>query len=114
MEVREIAAASTGNEYLFACAIGAFQDGDAPSAFAGLDRAHHPGGARAQNYRIEFVDHDREVSTAGTAASDYRIFSLSLDGSSICQPCPRIPNICYNADRFCRLDFPIVVGDSKR
>ena len=57
MKVGEIAAASAGDEDLFADAIGAFQDRHAPAAFAGLDRAHQPGGSRAQNDRIEFVDH---------------------------------------------------------
>jgi hypothetical protein len=57
MKVREIAAASAGDQYLFARAIRAVQDRDAPAAFARLNRAHQPSGPRAQNYRIEFVDH---------------------------------------------------------
>ena len=68
MEVREIAAASAGDQDFLAGAIGTFQDGDAPAAFARLDRAHQPGGSGAQNYRIEFVDHDREACAAKPAA----------------------------------------------
>jgi len=68
MEVGEIAAASAGDENLFADPVGSFQDRDAASAFARLDRAHEPGGSGAQNYHIEFVDHDREASKAKPAA----------------------------------------------
>jgi hypothetical protein len=57
MDVCEIAAASAGNQDFFARAIGAFQDHDAPAAFARLDRAHQPGGSRTQNDRVEFMDH---------------------------------------------------------
>ena len=64
MQVREIAAASAGDQDLLARAIGPFQDRDAPAALARLDRAHQPGGSGAQNYRIKFVDHDREACTA--------------------------------------------------
>jgi hypothetical protein len=73
MEVREIAAASAGDENLLARAIGTFQDRDAPAAFARLDRAHQPRGSGAQNYRIKFVDHDREASSAKPTANDYYI-----------------------------------------
>ena len=57
MEICEIAAASAGDKYFFARAIGALQDRDAPAAFACLDRAHQAGGSCAQNDRIEFVNH---------------------------------------------------------
>jgi hypothetical protein len=68
IEVGEIAAASAGDKNFFASAIGAFQDHDAPAAFAGLDGAHQPRGSGAQYYRIEFVEHEMEASTAKPAA----------------------------------------------
>ena len=39
MEVCEVAAAAAGDKDFFSCARGAFQNGDAPPALAGLDRA---------------------------------------------------------------------------
>jgi hypothetical protein len=114
MQVREVAAASAGDQDFFARATGAFEDRDAPAALAGLDRAHQSGRSRAQNYRIEFVDHNWIVCKARAAANDYGILSLSLDRSRHRRVHPRIPIICYNADRFCRLDFRRVVGDSTR
>jgi len=85
IQVREIAAAPAGDEDFLARAIGAFQDGDAPAAFARLDRAHQPGGSGAQNYRIKFVDHDREACTAKPAAK--RLLH-SLAGIGLGSPSP--------------------------
>ena len=87
MEVGEIAAASAGDEDLFTRAIGPFQDGDAAAAFARLDRAHQPGGSGAQNYRIKFVDHDREASIAKPGAeNDYYIPGWNRAGIAIARP----------------------------
>jgi hypothetical protein len=47
MEISEIATASAGDQDLFACAIGALQDYDAPTARTGLNRAHQAGGSGA-------------------------------------------------------------------
>ncbi len=106
MEVGEIAAASAGDQDLFARTIGPFQDSDAPAAFARLDRAHQPGGSGAQNDRIKFVDHDRRACVAKPAANDYCIPWLGMDSERYREASPRIPNICDVADRYCRLDFP--------
>jgi hypothetical protein len=77
MEVCEIATASAGDQDLFARAIGAFKDCDAPAAFACFDRAHQASRPGAQYYRIEFVDHDREEAlTANSAANDYCILLI--------------------------------------
>jgi len=105
VDVREIAAPSAGNKYLFPRAVGAFHDCDAPAAFARLDCAHQPGGSRAQNDRIEFVDH-RYGSLHSKARHNRLLHSGEGFGrGSLKQGNFRIPNICYIADRFCRLDF---------
>jgi hypothetical protein len=86
MEVCEIATASSGDKYLFASAIGAFQDCDAPAAFARFDRAHQASRPGAQNYRIEFVDHDREEAlSANSAATDYCILLICVGRGSLFQ-----------------------------
>ena len=53
MKIREIAAASAGNEDFFADFFGAFKDDDAASAFADFDSAEEPGGATTEDYRVE-------------------------------------------------------------
>src|SRR5271169_5266601 len=78
MEVGEIAAASAGDKNLFANAVGALQDGDAAAALARFDRAHQPSGSGAQNYGIEFVDHDRQTSAGKPAGDDYCIINQSF------------------------------------
>jgi hypothetical protein len=86
MEVCEIATASAGDQDLFARAIGAFKDCDAPAAFACFDRAHQASRPGAQYYRIEFVDHDREEAlTANSAANDYCILLICLGRRSLFQ-----------------------------
>ena len=49
MDIGEIASAAAGDEDFLAGAIGVLDHRDAASAFAGLDRAHQPGGAAAEN-----------------------------------------------------------------
>jgi len=76
VEICEIAAASSGNKYFLARAIGPLEDRNAPSAFSGFNRAHQSGGSRAQNYGVEFVDfflvhHDLELRKYNCRTNDY-------------------------------------------
>jgi hypothetical protein len=57
MNVGEVAAAAAGDENLFAQAVGALEDGDAASTFAGFDGAHKAGGASAKDQCIETMNH---------------------------------------------------------
>src|ERR1700674_3823027 len=99
MEVGEIAAASAGDKDFLPRAIGAFQDRDSPATFAGLDGAHQPRGSGAQNYRIEFVDHDRQACTAKPLPNDYCIPCPGLDWEGFRHVSSQIPSICYIADK---------------
>ena len=53
MQIGKVAAPAAGNQYLFADALGALQHGHAPPALAGLDGAHQPGRAGAENDYVE-------------------------------------------------------------
>jgi len=53
VEVGEVAAASPGDEDLFADAVGVFDDGDAASTFAGFEGAKKAGGASAKDQDVE-------------------------------------------------------------
>src|ERR1700674_818296 len=101
MKGREIAAASARDQDLLAHAIGAFQDNDVPTAFAGLDRAHQSRGSGAQNYSIEFVDHVSDICTGKPAAKRLLHSLCGIGLRSILYGQSRIPSICYIADRFC-------------
>src|ERR1700688_2077575 len=101
MEVCEIAAASAGDKDLLARAIGSFQDCDAPAAFGRFDRAQQPRGSGAQNYRIKFVDHDREAYTAKAAANDYCIIGAGSKES---------PRSAQPSLRACRFSAAIDTG----
>ena len=56
MNIGEVAAATTGNEYLLTDALSALQHRDPASALAGFDGAHQAGRACAQNNHIEILD----------------------------------------------------------
>jgi len=53
VKIREIAAASAGDEDFFADFFGAFEEDYAAAAFAGFDGAHQASGATAQNDYVE-------------------------------------------------------------
>jgi ATP-binding cassette subfamily F protein uup len=55
MNIGEIATASAGDQNFLANAIGMFKHGDAPPAFASLDRAHESGRAAAENQSVKVV-----------------------------------------------------------
>jgi hypothetical protein len=55
MDVREIATAATGDENFLADAVGALEDGDAATSFAGLDRTEEARGTCAENQSVKFV-----------------------------------------------------------
>jgi hypothetical protein len=55
VEVGEITAAAAGDENLLAQAIGAFENCDAASTFAGFDRADQAGCATAENQCVEAI-----------------------------------------------------------
>jgi hypothetical protein len=78
LQVGEITPSAAGDQDLLAGTIRALEDRDAPPAFAGLDCAHEPRGPGAQNYRIIFVDHNREARSAERAAYDYYIPAPTL------------------------------------
>ncbi len=59
MDIREIAAAPAGYQYLLAQLGCALDDSDPTSAFAGFDSAHESGGAGSENQNVKFLDHDR-------------------------------------------------------
>ena len=55
MYVGEIAATTTGHQYLLADLVGTLQYKDAPAAIAGGDSAHQARGASAENDHIKVV-----------------------------------------------------------
>ena len=55
VEGGEIAASAAGDENLFPRLFGALDDGHAPAAFAGLDRAQQAGGTGAENQDVKVV-----------------------------------------------------------
>lgn len=55
VDVREIASAATGDEYFFADAVGAFEDGDAAAALAGFGGAEKSCGSCAEDECVKFV-----------------------------------------------------------
>jgi hypothetical protein len=57
VQIREVAAAATGDQDLFADAIGPLQYSNASSASSGFDGAHQAGRARAENHNVERVLH---------------------------------------------------------
>jgi hypothetical protein len=57
MQVGEIATAATGDQDLFADAIGAFEQQDTASAFAGFDGTHQAGGPGSENDDVTGLVH---------------------------------------------------------
>jgi len=55
VEIREVAAASAGDENFFADFFGAFEEHNAAATLAGFDGAHQAGGTAAQHDYIEVV-----------------------------------------------------------
>jgi hypothetical protein len=55
VDVGEVAPAASGDQDLLADAFRVVQQNYAPSAPSCLDRAHHAGSARAENYDINFL-----------------------------------------------------------
>jgi hypothetical protein len=55
VDVGEVASAASGDQDLLADAFRVVEQHHAPSASARLQRAHHAGGACAQNYDINFL-----------------------------------------------------------
>ena len=55
MEIGEVAAAPAGDEYLFAGALGSFEDGNAASAFTSFNGAHKAGGPGAENQYVKIM-----------------------------------------------------------
>lgn len=53
VSIGEIAAATAGDEYLFADAFSSFEDSDTPAALPCLDGAEESGGASAENQNVE-------------------------------------------------------------
>lgn len=53
MQVGEVAAAASGNQYFLANSFGSFQDSYPASPFAGLESTHESGSAPTQNDCIE-------------------------------------------------------------
>lgn len=85
MKIREIAAASTGDQDLFAGTVRALQDHDAPAPLSGLNRAQQAGGSRAKNDCVKFVGHRVELRSVDPAANDYHI----TDFRGLCLFCVR-------------------------
>src|SRR6266436_2353905 len=73
MEIREIASSAAGNQDFFAGTIGALQNRNVASAFAGLDRAEKSRGARTKNHGVKFVDRCKGQGSLAFAASDHHI-----------------------------------------
>ena len=63
MEIREIAAAATGDKNFLPQPLGMFEDGYPPPTLARFDGTHQPGGAAAENQSVVFMDQfvDQEV-----------------------------------------------------
>ena len=59
MNVGEITASPAGDQNFLADAIGMLEHGDAPPAFAGLDRAEESSGAAAKNHSVKFANQER-------------------------------------------------------
>jgi hypothetical protein len=57
MQVGEIAAASAGDQDLFANAVGMFQHPDPAATLAGLDGAYEAGGSRSENNCVVILIH---------------------------------------------------------
>jgi hypothetical protein len=57
MQVGEIAAATAGDQNLFADAVGTFQHEDAPASLAGLDGAHQASRACSENNYVVILIH---------------------------------------------------------
>jgi hypothetical protein len=55
VDVCEIAAAAAGDEDFLSDAIGAFDDGDAPTALASFGSAEKPCGTGAEDESVKFV-----------------------------------------------------------
>ena len=55
MEVREIAAATAGDQDFLADAVGMLENADMPAAFAGLNRAEESRGPRTENQCVKFA-----------------------------------------------------------
>jgi hypothetical protein len=55
VDVGEVAPAAPGDQDLLADAFRVVEQDDASATAPGLNRAHHAGGARAQNYNINFL-----------------------------------------------------------
>jgi hypothetical protein len=57
MQVREVAAATTGDQNFLSNAPGALQNGNAPPAIARFDRTHEAGCAAPENYDVKVLFH---------------------------------------------------------
>jgi hypothetical protein len=71
MEIREIAAASAGDQDFLTDFICAFDHGDAASAFAGLDGAKQSGGSGAKDQSVKFMNQGRVSSNCGISAAGF-------------------------------------------
>ena len=121
--IREIAAPAAGYQDFFAGAIGSLKNRNAAPAFAGLNRAEESRGARAKNHGVKFVDRCMGQRSLAFVASDHHITYWPKASSRRYQIEPALPRmrrraiqfhkVCYDADRFCRLDIPASPCDSE-
>ena len=77
VKIREVAAASAGDEDFFADFFGAFEEHDAAAAFPGFDGAQKAGGAAAEDDYVEVGQLNRSPFEEGITG---RTRSLSMRG----------------------------------